>query len=100
MAVIDNVIALGTPGAVMAYARQIVEAQLGSIVNGDLTVDFEFAVNYDYRSLVIKIHFIPGPNETNKALAVAKVAGSSIILIGAGVVVFFNGKRRKQQGSV
>jgi hypothetical protein len=31
----------------------------------------------------------------NKPLAVVKVVGSSVLLIGAGVIVFYNGKRRK-----
>jgi amino acid transporter len=45
--------------------------------------------------LTIALSVVPAPEEMNKPLAVIKVVGSSVLLIGAGVIVFYNGKRRK-----
>ena len=41
----------------------------------------------------IVLSLIPGGNETNKPLAVAKVLGATALLIGIGVIVFFAEKR-------
>lgn len=45
--------------------------------------------------VTIVLSVVPAPEEVNKPLAVVKVVGSSLVLIGAGVIVFHNGKRRK-----
>ena len=37
---------------------------------------------------------IPGADETNKPLAVAKVLGGTVVLIGAGVAVFLAERRK------
>ena len=48
-------------------------------------------------ALTIVLSVIPGDEEPNKPLAVAKVLVSTVVLVGAGVVVFWiaQGKRRK-----
>jgi len=46
-------------------------------------------------ALTIVLSVIPSVDETNKALAVAKVLISTAVLIGAGVVVFLIAKRKK-----
>jgi glutamate:GABA antiporter len=42
----------------------------------------------------IVLSVIPGSDETNKPLAVAKVLGATMLLIGAGVIVFLTERRR------
>jgi glutamate:GABA antiporter len=49
-------------------------------------------------SLTIVLAVIPGEDETNKPLAVAKVLISTAVLIGAGVVVFVIAERKKKRG--
>lgn len=45
--------------------------------------------------ITIILSLVPAPEELNKPLAVMKVVGSSLALIGAGVWVFYSGKARK-----
>jgi amino acid transporter len=47
-------------------------------------------------ALTIVLSVIPGADETNKALAVAKVLVSTAVLIGAGVMVFVIAERKKR----
>ncbi|MBB6146950.1 amino acid transporter [Silvibacterium bohemicum] len=49
-------------------------------------------------ALTIVLSVIPGEDETNKGLAVAKVLVSTAVLIGAGVAVFVVAERRKRRG--
>jgi amino acid transporter len=44
--------------------------------------------------VTIVLSLIPGGDETNKPLAVAKVLGATMVLVGAGVVVFVAERRR------
>ena len=45
-------------------------------------------------SLTILLSLVPGSDEPNKALAVVKVLGGTIVLVGAGVAVFIAERRR------
>ena len=45
-------------------------------------------------SVTIVLSLIPGADEANKPLAVAKVLGGTIVLIGAGVAVFLVERRK------
>jgi len=45
-------------------------------------------------AVTIVLSLIPGGDETNKPLAVAKVLGATMVLVGAGVVVFVAERRR------
>jgi hypothetical protein len=45
----------------------------------------------------ILISVVPSPQETNKVLAVIKVVGLSGALVGAGALLYYAGKKRKQQ---
>ena len=45
-------------------------------------------------SVTIVLSLIPGADESNKPLAVAKVLGGTIVLIGAGVAVFLVERRK------
>ncbi|HTB95620.1 MAG TPA: APC family permease [Terracidiphilus sp.] len=45
-------------------------------------------------AITIVLSTIPGADQTNKPLAVAKVLGGTLVLVGAGIVVFFAEKRR------
>jgi amino acid transporter len=45
--------------------------------------------------ITIVLSVVPAPEEVNKPLAVAKVVGSSLVLVVAGVWVFYSGQRRK-----
>jgi amino acid transporter len=47
--------------------------------------------------LTIVLSVIPGEDETNKPLAVAKVLISTAVLIGAGVIVFVVAERKKKK---
>jgi amino acid transporter len=42
----------------------------------------------------IFLAFFPGEEEPNKALAVTKVAGMTVLMIGAGLLIYRSGKRR------
>ena len=45
-------------------------------------------------SATIVLCIIPGADETNKPLAVVKVLGGTLVLIGAGVAVFLAERRK------
>jgi hypothetical protein len=45
-------------------------------------------------ALTIVLSVVPASDEPNKPLAVAKVLGGTIVLVGAGVAVFLLEKRR------
>ena len=46
-------------------------------------------------TITLVLSVIPGADETNKALAVAKVIGSTALLISAGVIVYVIAERKK-----
>jgi len=48
----------------------------------------------------IILSLIPGADETNKPLAVAKVLGATIVLVGLGICVFLYSKLRTRQHSI
>ncbi len=48
--------------------------------------------------LTIVLAIVPPDEELHKGLAIAKVIGSTLLLIGAGVAVFWNGSRSDHQG--
>ena len=48
--------------------------------------------------LTIGLSVIPADDEPHKNIAVAKILGSTLLLVGAGVVVFWNGRRRQARG--
>jgi uncharacterized membrane protein YbhN (UPF0104 family) len=47
--------------------------------------------------LTIVLSVIPPDEEPNKPLAVAKVIGSTLFLVGAGVVVYYASERRQRR---
>jgi hypothetical protein len=46
--------------------------------------------------LTIVLAVVPPDDEPHKGLAIAKVIGSTFLLVGAGVAVFLNGKWRRR----
>ncbi len=48
-------------------------------------------------AITIVLSVIPGSEETNKPLAVAKVLGATLVLVGAGVAVFVVEKREGEK---
>jgi amino acid transporter len=52
------------------------------------------SVGFLSTSVTIALSIIPGGDETNKAFAVAKVLGGTMVLVGAGVAVFLAEKRK------
>jgi amino acid transporter len=48
-------------------------------------------------AVTIVLSLIPGSEETNKPLAVAKVLGGTLVLIGAGVVVFLGSRLKARR---
>ena len=52
------------------------------------------SVGFASTAITILLSVIPGADETNKPLAVAKVLGGTIVLVGAGVAVFLASRRR------
>ena len=48
-------------------------------------------------ALTLVLSVIPGADETNKALAVAKVLVSTAVVIGAGALIFFIAERKKSR---
>jgi amino acid transporter len=44
----------------------------------------------------IVLSAIPSDDEPHKVMAIARILGSTLLMIGAGAVVFWNGKRRQQ----
>lgn len=53
------------------------------------------AVGFVTTSISIVLAFIPAADEPNKMLAVTKVAGLTLLLVGAGAVVYYLGQRRR-----
>jgi glutamate:GABA antiporter len=52
------------------------------------------SIGFASTAVTIVLSVIPGADETNKPLAVAKVVGSTLVLVGAGVAVFFASRKR------
>jgi glutamate:GABA antiporter len=46
-------------------------------------------------SISIGLALIPAADEPNKILAVTKVAGLTLLLVGAGALVYYLGQRRR-----
>ena len=46
-------------------------------------------------SLAIGLALVPAPDESNKALAVTKVAGLTILLVLCGAMVYWANRRRR-----
>jgi preprotein translocase subunit SecY len=57
------------------------------------------AVGFVSTSVTIVLSVIPADEEPNKPLAVAKVLVSTVVLIAAGVVTFWMGRRNREQGT-
>ena len=55
------------------------------------------AIGFMTTALTIVLSVIPGEDETNKPLAVAKVLISTALLVGAGIVVFIIAERKKKK---
>jgi phenylacetate-coenzyme A ligase PaaK-like adenylate-forming protein len=51
-------------------------------------------------AITIVLCVIPGSEETNKPLAVVKVLGATLVLVGAGVAVFVVEKMRARKIAV
>jgi len=56
------------------------------------------ALGFVVTAVSIVLACIPPDEEPNKSLAVAKVVGSSLVLVGIGAVVYLLGRRRAQAG--
>ncbi len=54
-------------------------------------------VGFATTTFTILLSVVPSPEETNKILAVIKIVGLSGVLVGAGALLYYVGKRRKQQ---
>jgi hypothetical protein len=53
------------------------------------------AVGFCVTAAAICLALIPAEDEANKALAVTKVAGLTLLLLLGGATVYFTGKRRR-----
>jgi amino acid transporter len=56
------------------------------------------ALGFITTAISIVLACVPAEDDPNKALAVAKVVGSSIVLLGIGAALFVLGNRRAQNG--
>jgi amino acid transporter len=54
-------------------------------------------VGFATTMFTILLSVVPSPEETNKILAVIKVVGLSGALVGAGALLYYAGKKRKQK---
>jgi amino acid transporter len=45
-------------------------------------------------TLAIFLSLVPDPDEPNKLLAIAKVAGSTVVLLGVGSIIYWTGKKK------
>jgi amino acid transporter len=54
-------------------------------------------VGFVTTAISIVLACMPGPDEPDKALAVEKIVGSSLLLIAIGVAVYLNGRRRASE---
>ena len=57
------------------------------------------AAGFAVTAISIVLACIPPDDEPNKTLAVVKVVGLSLLLVGIGVVVYMIGRRRAQSGA-
>jgi amino acid transporter len=51
-------------------------------------------VGFTTTMIAIVLSFIPPPDEPNQALAIIKVAGGTVLLLGLGAGLFWLGRRR------
>ena len=51
-------------------------------------------IGFATTAISIVLACIPGADEPHKALAVAKIVGSSLLLVAIGVLVYVNGRSR------
>lgn len=56
------------------------------------------AIGFATTAASIVLSFLPAPDEPDKALAVAKIVGLTILSTGSGVVVYAWGRRRQRRG--
>jgi amino acid transporter len=80
--------------AMIRLQREKVGADVMRVPGGRKVAVALAALGFLVTALSIVLACVPPDDEPNKSLAVAKVVGSSLVLIGIGAVVYFAGRHR------
>jgi amino acid transporter len=100
-----GVIALFLPylflfSAMIKVQRRAVGPEVRRVPGGKPVAIALASVGLASTAITIVLCVIPGSDETNKPLAVAKVLGATLVLVGAGVVVFVVEKMRARKEAI
>ncbi|MGO9862664.1 MAG: APC family permease [Terriglobales bacterium] len=82
--------------ALFKLQRQKAGAEVIRVPGGAPVAKVVSCVGFATTMFTILLSVVPSPEETNKVLAVIKVVGLSGALVGAGALLYYLGKRRKQ----
>jgi len=67
------------------------------VPGGKIVARFVAGVGFCTTLVTIGVSLIPSPDEVNKALAIVKIVGLSVVTMGIGWVLFMLGKRRRER---
>jgi hypothetical protein len=81
-------------GALITLQREPAGPEVIRVPGGPVGATVLGAVGFFTTACAIVFACVPAGDEPNKPLAVAKVIGASLVLIGIGVAVYAAGRRR------
>jgi len=85
--------------SLIAFQREPAGADVIRVPGGKPVATAVGALGFATTTFTILISVLPPPGEPNKALAVIKIVGLSAILLGAGVILYWNARLRVRRGS-
>ena len=83
--------------AMIALQREPAGPEVIRVPGGKHTAMALGALGFATTTFTIFISLIPAPTEQNKALAVLKILGLTVALLGAGVALYWNAKLRRSR---
>ncbi len=95
MVIITMLPFLGIFGAAIRLSRGAVTAQEARIPGGRITVRVFAVMGILTTLLAITLSLVPRADEPDKLLAASKVIGLTVLLLGGGGAVYWNGMRRR-----
>jgi len=86
--------------AMIKVQREPAGAEVMRVPGGARVAIMVAALGFFTTTASIVLACVPADDEPNKMLAVLKVVGSSLLLVGLGAAVYANGRRRARAADV
>ena len=83
--------------AAMRLRTSAIGPEIVRLPGGRSTVLVASLVGFSTTFCAIALALVPAQDETNKALAVAKIVGMTLVMVGSGVAVYVSARRRMRE---